>query len=53
MKNFLVILGWLILLFVVICNQVINTMSTPIIIVLCVISAICMSIGILMKKNKR
>lgn len=52
MKNFLLIMGWGILLAVVLINRLAQPMSDIMVIVLCGIAAICMCIGILSKQRK-
>ena len=49
MKNFLIILGWGILLAVILVNRLIQPMSDLVVILLCVIAAICLCIGVLIK----
>lgn len=53
MRTFLILLGWLILLFVIVSNYINLVLPTPIVIILCVLSAIFLCCAILMnKKNK-
>ncbi len=52
MKKFFIILGLLILLFVILSNFISLTLSTPLIILLCVISAVFLCIGVLSKESK-
>ncbi len=47
MNKYFTILGWLILLLVIITNYVSITLTTPVVIILCILSAIFLCIGIL------
>lgn len=53
MRTFLILLGRLILLFVIVSNYVNLALSAPIVVILCVLSAVFLCGGILInKKNK-
>lgn len=52
MKTFLILLGWLILLFVIVSNYINLVLPTPVVVILCVLSAIFLCYGILINKKK-
>lgn len=50
MKNFFLILGWVILLAVILVNRFAAPMSDAMVILLCVIAAVFLCIGVLIKQ---